>query len=211
MDKKIKHPALLAPPAIILLGFLVAQLANAIIGAWAFIPLALVYWLAILFVVRADREDLAQLLKKPEGSVWWSILAYVPVLFTVVAFVWGLRVIRITPLLIVLSVVFIFINPVMEELFWRGWLLIGLPWSKIVNIAYSTLMFTLSHYFMWGVFSVTIRSRIMLMPLLVMGVLWSLAFLKSGSLRHAIIAHALVDTFNLSVWVFLNLYIPPVV
>ncbi|MDI9498920.1 MAG: CPBP family intramembrane metalloprotease [Bacillota bacterium] len=207
----IKNAAVLAPPAIILLGFLVAQSANALIGAWAFIPLALVYWLSILIVVRPDREVFAKLLKKPAGSRLWQIVPYFPALFTVVAFVWGLRVITITPLLTVLSVIFIAVNPVLEELFWRGWLLSRLPWGRVVNIAYSTLMFTLSHYFMWGVFSLTIRSSMMLMPLLIMGVLWSLSFLKSGSLRHAVIAHALVDTFNLSVWVFLNLYIPPVV
>ena len=150
-------------------------------------------------------------MKKPNGSLAWQLIAYIPAMFTLVAFVMGLKVITITPLLTVLSIVFILVNPVMEELFWSAWLLPRLPWGKTANIAYSTLMFTLSHFLMWGVFSVTIRSSMMLMPLLIMGTLWSLSFLKSGSLRHCIIAHALVDTFNLSVWVFLNLFIPPMV
>jgi membrane protease YdiL (CAAX protease family) len=211
MKKLIINPAVIAPPAIILAGFLVAVTANALIGAWAFIPLALVYWLSIILVVKPDRACFSEMMKKPEGKAGWRLLPYIPALFTVVAFVWGLRVITITPLLTALSVVFILVNPVMEELFWRGWLLPRLPWGPAANIAYSTLLFTLSHYLMWGVFSITIRSSMMLAPLLIMGVLWSAAFLKSGSLRHCIIAHALVDTFNLSIWVFLNLYIPPVV
>ena len=62
-----------------------------------------------------------------------------------------------------------------------------------------------------GKFSLTIRSSIMIMPLLLMGVLWSVVYLKTGTLRHCIIAHAIVDTLNLSVWVFLNIYVPPVV
>ncbi len=211
MHKLINNPAVLAPPAIILLGFLVAQTANALIGAWAFIPLALVYWLSIICVVKPDREGFSELVKKSQSSSVWHFLPYFPALFTLVAFIWGLRVITITPLLTALSVVFILINPVLEELFWRAWLLPQLPWGEAVNVAYSSLMFTLSHYLMWGVFSITIRSSMMFMPLVIMGTLWSIAFLKTGSLRHCIMAHALVDTFNLSVWVFLNLYIPPVV
>ncbi|NLM19891.1 MAG: CPBP family intramembrane metalloprotease [Clostridiaceae bacterium] len=211
MHKLIKNPAVIAPAAIILLGFLVALTANTFIGAWAFIPLALVYWLSIICVVKPDRVSFSELVKKPEGSILWQLLPYFPALFTLVAFVWGLQMITITPLLTALSVVFILVNPVMEELFWRGWLLSHLPWKQVANITYSTLMFTLSHYFMWGVFSITIRSSMMLLPLVIMGTLWSIAFLKSGSLRHCIIAHAAVDTFNLSVWVFLNFYIPPVV
>lgn len=211
MQKLKKYSAVIAPPAIILVGFLVAFGANAIIGEWAFIPLALVYWASIIFVVKPDKETFSDIMKKPQGSIVWRILPYIPALFTLVAFVWGLQVIKIKPLYLVLSVIFIVINPVMEELFWRGWLLHVLPWGKVVNVIYSTLLFTLSHYCMWGVFSVTIRSSMMLMPLLIMGTLWSISFLKSESLRHCIIAHALVDTFNLSIWVFLNLYIPPVV
>ncbi|MGB4610079.1 MAG: CPBP family intramembrane glutamic endopeptidase [Saccharofermentanales bacterium] len=211
MRKLIKNPAVIAPPLIILLGFLVALTANTLIGAWAFIPLALMYWISIICVVKPDKANFFELIKKTDGSLMWRLLAYIPAMFTLVAFVMGLQVITITPLLTALSVVFILVNPVLEELFWRAWLLPRLPWGQIANIAYSTLMFTLSHYFMWGVFSVTIRSSIMLMPLIIMGILWSISFLKSGSLRHCIIAHALVDTFNLSVWVFLNLFIPPMV
>ncbi|NLZ55236.1 MAG: CPBP family intramembrane metalloprotease [Clostridiaceae bacterium] len=211
MREMLKNPAVAAPPMIILQGFLVALSANAVIGAWAFIPLALIYWLSIVCVVKPNRASFAEMMRKPQSGLLWQLLPYIPAAFTLVAFVWGLRVITITPLLTALSVVFIIINPVMEEMFWRGWLLTRLPWSPAGNVIYSTLMFTLSHFGMWGVFSITIRAPMMIAPLLIMGALWSVAFLKSGSLRHCIIAHALVDTFNLSIWVFLNLYIPPVV
>ena len=56
MQKLKKYSAVMAPPAIILVGFLVAFEANAIIGEWAFIPLALVYWASIIFVVKPDKE-----------------------------------------------------------------------------------------------------------------------------------------------------------
>lgn len=211
IQESSKRQAVIAPIAIILVGFIVAKIANSLINSWAFIPLALVYWLSIVFVVRPNKASFSEMMKKPQGNLIWRFLAYIPAMFTLIAFVWGLKVITIEPLLVVLSVIFILVNPVMEEMFWRGWLLHNLPWSQPINIAYSTILFTLSHYCMWGVFSVTIRSKMMLVPLLIMGVVWSISYLKSGSLRHPIIAHALVDTFNLSIWVFLNLYIPPVV
>jgi membrane protease YdiL (CAAX protease family) len=78
-------------------------------------------------------------------------------------------------------------------------------------VPYSTGLFMLSHPLTWGVFSVTIRSAIMVLPLFIMGVIWSVVYIKTKTLRHGIIAHALVDTLNLSVWVFLNIYVPPVV
>ena len=87
MHKLIKNPAVIAPAAIILLGFLVALTANTFIGAWAFIPLALVYWLSIICVVKPDRVSFSELVKKPEGSILWQLLPYFPALFPLVAFV----------------------------------------------------------------------------------------------------------------------------
>ena len=210
---KKKWRAVAAPLVIILVGFLTAFTTNELIGEWAFIPLSIVYWLSILFVVQPNKARFFKMFRKSKGNIFWRIIAYIPAMFTIVAFVWGLlSITTVTPLLVVLSLVFIVINPVMEEMFWRGWLLKKLPWqSSTTKVVYSTVFFTLSHYCMWGVFSVTMRSTMMLVPLLIMGTVWSVSFLKSGSLRHNIIAHALVDILNLSVWVLLNLYIPPVV
>ena len=208
MRNLIKNQAVIAPPAIILLGFLVALMANALIKAWAFIPLALVYWLSIVFVVMPDKKSVSEVMKKPQGKPVWRFLPYFPALFTLVAFVWGLRVITITPLLTALSMVFILINPVGGIALARL-AVIPLPWCRQPTLLILPAVHSKPLLYV-GCFPLR-SGRMMLLPLIIMGTIWSITFLKSNSLRHCVIAHALVDTFNLSVWVFLNLYIPPVV
>ena len=199
------------PFFIILIGFITALLFNHYIGAWAFIPVAIVYWTALGIFAKVNKVILKRAFIKSRQHRYFNILAYIPCLLCIIAFVWGLQYITINPLFIMLSLVFVIVNPVMEELFWRQYLLERLKWKNWVKIIYSTILFSLSHPLMWGIFSITIRSKIMVMPLLIMGILWGSVYLKTKTLRHCIIAHLLVDVLNLSVWVFLNIYIPPVV
>jgi len=123
--------------------------------------------------------------------------------------VWGIQYIN-NIFLIVLWILFAIVNPIAEEMFWRSYLLDNLSWKPAIKIIFSSLLFLLSHM-MWGVFSVTIRSYIMIMPLLIMGIAWGYVYHKTKSLKWCIIAHFFVDIMNLSVWVFLNIYIPPVI
>lgn len=201
----------IVPIFIILIGFLVAVLFNHYIGAWAFIPLAITYWSLIAIVIKIDKASIKRAFAKALSNKNLIFLAYIPCLLCIVAFVWGIQRISFNPYLIILSLIFVIVNPVMEELYWRQFLLSKLKWKNWIKIIYSTVFFSLSHPLMWGVFSITIRNELMVMPLLIMGLLWGLVYTKTGSIRHCIIAHALVDILNLSVWVFLNIYIPPIV
>ena len=200
---------ILPPFIIITIGLIVAVTANHIMGAWAFIPLALVYWSSIIIVVKPTTEMIAEKLVYPPKHFRYVLLAFIPVSFCIISFAWGVQYIsRIS--LIVLWVIFAVINPITEELYWRGYLLDNLNWKPAIKILFSTILFTLSHL-MWGVFSITIRSYIMLAPLLVMGITWGYVYYKTKSLKWCIIAHFFVDLLNLSVWVFLNIYIPPII
>jgi membrane protease YdiL (CAAX protease family) len=105
---------------------------------------------------------------------------------------------------------FAVINPFFEEVFWRGLLLKKLPLPAVGRVLYSTAFFIISHPLMWGVFSIANRSWMTWASLAVMGVVWSVVFLKTDSLRWPLISHFMVDIFNLSVFVFLNIYQPPV-
>lgn len=200
----------LSPFFVIAVGFSVALIFNRIIGAWAFIPVAIVYWSLIAIITKLDIRQLRELFAKSGKKSVLSVVAYLPCLFCIVAFVWGIQCIKIEPVLVLLSIIFMVVNPIMEELYWRKYLSDRLPWSSPLKIAFTTILFSLSHPLMWGVFSVTIRSYVMIIPLITMGIIWGIVYHKTGSLRHCIIAHGIVDMLNLSVWVFLNLFIPPV-
>lgn len=194
---------------LIAIGFIVAVIFNQLIGEWAFIPLALVYWAAIFIIVKPTKKQLSSLFSAPRTSTKYVLLAMVPALFGIVSFAWGIQYIRGLGL-ILLWILFALINPIAEELFWRGYLLDNLTWKPSAKILFSTALFLASHM-MWGVFSVTIRSYIMILPLIVMGLVWGYVYHKTKSLKWCILAHGLVDILNLSVWVFLNIYIPPVI
>ena len=199
----------LLPFALISMGYLVAVVTNYFIGAWAFIPLALVYWISIYFVVKPTIKMIKEISVYPPKHFRYIILALIPVLFCIISFVWGVQYIS-GVILIILWILFAVINPIAEELFWRGYLFDNLKWTPAIKILFSAILFTLSHL-MWGVFSITIRSYIMILPLLIMGVAWGYVYYKTKSLKWCIIAHFFVDIMNLSVWVFLNIYIPPVI
>ncbi|MGF7143335.1 hypothetical protein HNQ56_001758 [Anaerotaenia torta] len=195
--------------AIIAIGFIVAVTANHIIGEWAFIPLAIVYWASIFIVVKPTKKKLTEIFRYPLKSSRYVLLAFVPVLFCIVSFAWGIQYIS-GVVLILLWILFAIVNPIAEEMFWRGYLLDNLSWKPAIKILFSSALFLLSHM-MWGVFSITIRSYIMIMPLLIMGITWGYVYHKTKNLKWCIIAHFFVDIMNLSIWVFLNIYIPPVI
>lgn len=200
---------ILLPIVIIAIGFIVAVIANHIIGEWAFIPLSIVYWSSIFIVVKPTKKTLTKIFRYPVKSPKYIFIAFIPVLLCIVSFVWGVQYIN-NVFLIVLWILFAIVNPIAEELFWRAYLFDNLSWKPATKIIFSSLLFLLSHM-MWGVFSVTIRSYIMIMPLLIMGIAWGYVYHKTKSLKWCIIAHFFVDIMNLSVWVFLNIYIPPVI
>lgn len=198
------------PTVVIAIGFTVAVITNYFIQEWAFIPLALVYWVVIAIITKPTKAKLTEIFKSPTKSLKYPLIAFIPVLLCIVSFVWGIQYIN-GVLLIALWILFAIINPIAEELFWRGYLLDNLSWNPAIKILLSSVFFLLSHILMWGVFSVTIRSYIMIFPLLIMGVAWGYVYHKTKSLKWCIIAHFFVDIMNLSVWVFLNIYIPPII
>jgi membrane protease YdiL (CAAX protease family) len=155
------------------------------------------------------REGLIRLFGKSEGKILWPIVASIFVgLIPLSILLLNLHLLY-SPVLIVLWLMFAAINPITEEIYWRGFLLENLPFSKKISVLYSTLFFVLSHPLMWGVFSIGNRSWMTLLLLSIMGIVWSVVYLKTKSLRWPTISHTMVNIFNLSVFVFLNLYIPP--
>ncbi|WP_161486807.1 CPBP family intramembrane glutamic endopeptidase [Bacillus gaemokensis] len=114
------------------------------------------------------------------------------------------------PVYILYWLLFACINPWIEEGYWRGLIIeAGKMLPKSVIILYSTVLFVVSHPMMWGVFSIANRSSQLYISLFIMGIIWSVIRFKTNSLRYSVFSHFLVDIGNMTVYVFLNLYIPP--
>jgi membrane protease YdiL (CAAX protease family) len=201
---------LLSPFVVIVICNLVANYAGTLWGAWAWLPLALTYWSLLLFLIiwGGGLGAIRRWLQPPIGRVVWSIVAVGTGLLAVPSFVLGMKYLNAVwlPWLI-----FGLVNPWLEEGYWRGLLLDQFPqWSLGFRIAYSTLLFGISHPLMWGVNSIPNRHIAILGVALIFGFVWSVVYIKTKSLRWAIVGHILADLLTVSVAAFLNLFGPPI-
>lgn len=212
-NTKMNIKYLLASPLVIIfLGFITATVFSNLIGEWAWIPLALVYWclMAASIYLFKGNFKLSHWLKKTKKAPIWNsltiIISLIPLSILVMNYhlfdsIW----------LIAYWFVFALINPWFEEFYWRGILFDGLLiiFPKWVVVVYTTLFYVLSHPLMWGVFSIANRSIHLYIYLTLVGVIWAITYLKTKSLRIVILSHFIVDIGNLSVLTFLNIYSPP--
>ncbi len=173
---------------------------------------AVAYWslMGLVIFLFSSQQTVKAWFKKPIFIRKWLVIAIILGVFPALGiFFQNLNLIVEYPLITFYLILFALINPWFEEGYWQGLLLdAGEKLPIWINITYSTIFFVLSHPLMWGVFSIANKSIHMYLSLLLMGVIWSIIRYKTKSLRWSVYSHMLVDIGNLSVFVFLNLYIP---
>ncbi len=198
----------LSPFIVIALGHLTARITGTV---WAWIPLTLLLWslFALFIFLNDDGQSIQRWLRAPQGNWIWSFFSIVVGLIPLGVFLsnWQL----LDPIWIWLPwLAFALINPFLEEGYWRGVLLDAtahLPrWCGIV---YSSALFALNHPLTFGVNSIANAHPVTAISTFGMGLVWALTYHKTKSLRVVVVAHILVDLFNLSIPAFLNLYVPP--
>ena len=202
---------LLSPIIIFVIGGVTACIGGLFLGVWAWLPLALIYWSMLAFFMTWGRnhETILRWFLPPAKGTWgWSMLAiavsFIPL--PILLMNWPL----LRPIDVWLPwLLFALINPWFEEGYWRGLLIdTTATWKNGVSILYTSGLFALSHPALWGVNSISNRSIIVVVSTFIMGIVWAFVYQKTRSLRWVVIAHILVDLFNLAVPVFLNLYAP---
>jgi membrane protease YdiL (CAAX protease family) len=206
MSKKIFF--YLSPIALIATCHLFVVFINKIMGQWVFVPAFIVYWglSALIAFKLAGVSYINNLFNKPVGKIGWLILSII-IGFLPVSILLG-NLSMITVPLMILSVLFSIINPVFEELYWRGFVLDYTFRSKLLSSIYSSMLFILSHLCIWGVFSYGNRNLFLIFSLIIMSIVWCIVRVKTKSLWWCIISHFFVDLFNLLVFVMLNIYVP---
>jgi membrane protease YdiL (CAAX protease family) len=212
----VRFPLLVAlsPLAVVLAGHLVARAAAAVDPWWAWVPVALVYWAATAATTLAVTTP-------AQRRAWWAPASPRPWWVVPVAAALGvmpvggilllhLDLVAAHPALVAPWLLFAAINPVMEETYWRGTVADAVArWPVWAAALWTTALFVASHPLMWGVFSAGNRSPMLYGALALMGLAWFAVRRATGSLRWAVASHALVDVGNLSVFVFVNVYVPP--
>jgi uncharacterized protein len=201
---------LLSPIFVILIGHVTARVAGHFLGAWAWLPLTLVFWSTIGVVsyryggFRGWRDRLGN----SRGSWRWAALALLVGLLPLPLFLMHWRLLLSLDLFI-LWLIFGLMNPWIEEGYWRGLLLEatnGLPTA--MRVFYTAGVFAISHPLMFGVNSIGVASTEVLVSTFVMGAVWAVVYLRTRSLRWCVASHVLVDLLSLSVPVFMNQFVP---
>jgi membrane protease YdiL (CAAX protease family) len=105
--------------------------------------------------------------------------------------------------------VFALVNPWFEESFWRGLLIDATAsWGKAASLLYSSAWFAASHPLIWGIHSLPLRKPEAVGALFFVGLIWGLAYQRTGTLRWCVAGHMLANLLGLAALVLLNLYDP---
>jgi membrane protease YdiL (CAAX protease family) len=205
-----------SPIIIIILGNFAGRISFDLLGKWAWIGYFPFYWFSMfLFIVlTGKKENRKSWFQKPQGSIWWTILAIVLGLMAFpIFFIPNIQVLS-SFFLIIAWIGFAVINSIFEESYWRAFLLDEMSgFSSYLKIIYTSVLFTAIHPLNLGIFS-RIQSfnperPFALVPFIIilftLSVLWGLLYLKSKSVRLPLISHILTDLGNLSIFLFMNL------
>lgn len=197
------------PIAIILVGNIIVSIFYKLFSNYTFIPGVLVYWLLTFMVVFFDCKNknisITSYLKGTNAKFYLIILGLIIGCIPLPLFIFYVKNLNTAFLIISWALVAI-INPFFEEVFWRGYMLehkAKMP--MIIKTLYSSTLFTLSHVFIWGVFSTAMLSKELIVSVFIMGIAWSFIYIKSKSIVLPYFSHMLVDIFNLSTLAMLNL------
>jgi len=207
MNLTKKQIVLASPFLVIAINFGIAFLFGNIIGKWAFIPIILIEWcLFLLFILRyTEKETRKKWLQKSKGSFGWNILALFIGILPLPLFLMHYETLDIWQVWLP-WILLALINPWLEEFYWRGLLLdYTKNWSNWIAIIFTSLVFALNHA-VFGVYSELNSGITVIISTLIMGIIWGLVYKKTVSLRWIILAHFLVDFFNLSAASFLDLF-----
>ena len=201
----------ISPVLIVAISTITIRVAAISLGVWAWLPWILVYWAIIggLAIGVGGKESILRWMRRPVGNWLWSALAAILGLSGITMFTssWQL----LTPLQILIPWLILgLVNPFLEEWYWRGLMLdVTETWINWIRVFYISIFFSLNHLFGIGVTSIGGRHPVLIINAFVLGVLFSIVYLKTKSLKWVILGHALADLLGLSVPVFLNLWVPP--
>ncbi|MBU3189679.1 CPBP family intramembrane metalloprotease [Clostridium bowmanii] len=208
-NKKLRSLIILITPIFILIFCnLVARISSFYLKEWAWTSTAVLYWSVLGFVTFATtrREEIKSWFQKSQSKLWIVILILLGLSPFPILFIPNYSLLDSTHL-VIFWLLFAPINAFFEEIYWRGLIYsTNISISKWVVLIYTTIIFAILHPLMWGVFSEPLRVPSFIGIAFLLGIMLSLGYLKTKSLKWAIFSHCLIDLGNLSIIVFMNIY-----
>ena len=195
---------LLSPIGVIGLCTLTARGIGQSLREWSWVPVFLVYWTLLTFLLAwgAGWQTYQRWLQPSQGAWGWRWLGFVAIALFLPTFLlnWA----ALNSLKIILPwLILALLDPWLEEGYWRGLLLKAAEgWPAWLAILYTILWFGLSHPLILGVNVPELRGLPGFLGTVFTGLVWTLSYWKTRSLRWPIFTHFLVDLASVSVLVF---------
>ncbi len=215
--KSVRHHenlfyAILSPALLIGTCAIVQIVAGRFVGVWAWVATMLVFWLVIAIFLRgfSHRTPVRSRFRPASGHVIWSALAVAAGLLSLHGFLRHWTLLAETHLIIAWAG-FALLNPWFEESYWRGLIMDATAsWGRLASLLYSSALFAASHPLIWGIHSLPMRKIEAVGGLFLVGLLWGLAYQRTGTLRWCVVGHMLANLLGLAALVLLNLFDPTV-
>lgn len=177
---------------------MLARLADAIWGAWSWIPVLIYYWGSLLLLTAwsGGSKSVRRWLRPSQTGRWiwvWRVLALaVPALTLATGFLPGLASMNgwwVVVLWFGLGAV----NPWIEEPYWRGLVLdAASSWPGWLSVFYSALFFGASRPLLFGWQEADVLNGIAVFGgNMIAGVIWGLVYRQTRSLRLPVLGHFL--------------------
>lgn len=206
MNTKTSSMSFTLTPIFVLI---VTQLTALVLGKylkeWVFLPIILIYWVIIFFILnKYGFDNIKRWLSIPQGHWGWYILAVLIGISSLPLFIQNVHLFG-DPIILILHITFFLINPWLEEFYWRGLILDSTKqWPVWISILYSSILFTLWHSaFAWQ--SIMFRDLSFFLPVLISSIFVALIYKKTKSLWLCVGSHFLMNIFTMGIPVLLNL------
>jgi hypothetical protein len=93
------------------------------------------------------------------------------------------------------------LNPVVEEGYWRASLMDAAPrWPRLAAVGYSAFWFGLSHPLIIGIKIESVAGPMSFVGTSVNGLIWSVVYAKTASLRWSIDSHIVANVFSIGIF-----------
>jgi len=197
---------LLSPVVVLVLGHATARISGHLWGVWSWIPVTLVYWitLALIMAFAGGWSQYRRRLQPSRGAWGWRLLSFATTVLFIPVFLLNFRSLD-QPWVISSWLAVAIIDPLLEEGYWRGLLMdTASGWPGWLIVTYTTFWFGLSHPLLLGVNVKVLSGFPGFIGTVFTGVIWSIVYLKTHSLRWPILSHFVADLLSVSVIVFLN-------
>jgi len=187
----------LFPPTLIIINYLVFDFFTSLNGdKKGYLAGMVFYWLmwCIIPVFLLISKPNRKLLLKIKRLNWWQVLLLIiPIVLAILYGPFKNRLIEASPLIIILSLLFAFVNAFCEEFLWRGLYFDHHPGNFFYAVIVPSIWFGIWHYVPLSVHPSSFGNFYFMLSAIGLGLCWATITYYTRSVFWSIISHTLVD------------------